>query len=224
VSDQILGGSSKQCDWVTKEQIKTLNPKSVVDFGSGRGKYCRFVRELLGSDVLITAVDGYKPAADNLEKSGLCNHVDHVLLQRWFDGNKEKYDLAIFGDVLEHLPPRKIKSVLRKSFEVFKWIIIVLPLYDIFQRDSYGNKLEDHVAYIGPDFFDKFHPLEKHIVSKARDGTPYDIMNILLSSEYKDTRKPVKKILRQVRHYLILTLQHIGLAKAFVDFENFIRG
>jgi len=221
--EETVGGSSRQSDWVAREQISSLNPKSVVDFGAGRGKYCRFVRELLGSDVELTAVDGYKKAAEGLEESHLCDQVDNMLLERWFDNNTDKYDLAIFGDVLEHLHPRVIRRVVEKALKVFKYIIIVIPLYDIFQRDTYGNRLEDHKAYIGPKFFDRYHPIEKHIVYRDRHGTPFDIMNILLWSEYTDNRKPYKKILRRARHYLLLALQPLGLAKAFVDLENFLR-
>jgi len=221
--EETLGGSSHQSDWVAREQIISLDPKSVVDFGAGRGKYCRFVRELLGSDVELTAVDGYKKAAEGLEESHLCDKVDNMLLERWFDNNTDKYDLAIFGDVLEHLPPKVIRRVVEKALSTFKYIIIVIPLYDIFQRDTYGNKLEDHKAYIGPKFFDRYHPIEKHIVSRERHDTPFDIMNLLLWSEYADRRKPYKKILWQVRHNILKLLQLIGLAKVFVDLENFLR-
>jgi len=113
--------------------------------------------------------------------------------------------------------------VVEKALRRFKYIIIVIPLYDIFQRDNYGNKLEDHNAYLGPTFFDRYHPMEKHIIYRGRHNTSYDIMNLLLWSEYTDNRKPYKKILWHARHYLLKLLQQVGLAKAFVDLENFLR-
>ena len=223
MSDQKLGGSSSQADWIMKYQIKTLNPKSIVDFGAGRGKNCRIAREVLGTNVHITAVEGYKIAADLLLESTLCNHVENVLLERWVDNNDKKYDLAIFGDVLEHLKPRLIRDVINKSLRIFRHIIIVVPLHDIFQRDSYGNELENHKAYIRANFFDKYSPKEKHITYGSHYGTGYDIMNILLSSEFTDTRKLYKRILKRVRHYILTILQRVGLARVFADLETFIR-
>lgn len=223
MSDLKLGGSSFQADWVIKHQIKTLNPKSVVDFGAGRGKNCKFVREILGTDVHITAVEGYKIAADLLLEDNLCDHVDNVLLEHWIDNNDKNYDLAIFGDVIEHLKPRAIREVINKSFSSFKHIIIVTPLYDIFQQDDYGNKLEDHKAYIGINFFEYYSPAEKHIIYGAHCGTQYDIMNVLISTEFTDTRKFYKKILKRTRHYILTILQRVGLARVFANFETFIR-
>jgi hypothetical protein len=53
---------------------------------------------------------------------------------------------------------------MRSAMEQFDHIIIVVPLHDIFQDDSYGNGLEIHWAYITHHFFDRYKPVEKHIV------------------------------------------------------------
>lgn len=217
--DQRVGASSDQADWIIKNQIQVLNPKSVVDFGAGGGKNCRFLRELLGPDIHITAVEAYRIAAELLLGNNLYNRIDNVLLEHWTHNNVNKYDLAIFGDVLEHLKPRIIRQVINKSLKFFKHIIIVVPLHEIFQGAEYGNELEIHRTYIGADYFDRYDPKEKHIVY----GDYYNIMNILLSSEAKNKIQYHKKVLRIVRHYIIVFLQPFGLARAFVRFEAFIR-
>jgi len=209
-----LGSSVSICDYILKQQVQDIQPAKVVDFGAGRGKNCIIVREIMGAECFIRAIEGYKKAADFLIEKKVCDKVDALLLEDWIDRNREHYDLAIFGDVLEHLPANVIRRVLSRALLYFKYIIITVPLYDIFQDDSYNNLLEIHRAYITPNFFDKFYPKEKHIIK----GDGYTIMNILILSDWQQRTPLRKKIANYIFHCIILLLQPIGLARPFVTF------
>ncbi len=161
-----LGSSANDADYVFKNVVSQLNPKTVVDFGCGGGKIGKLVREC--SEIATTiGVDGFKPAVEEAEKSGYYEKCVHGLIQNWIYSTTEKYDLGIFGDVLEHLNPREIHKVVKKSTGIFKHIIIIAPLHECLQGVCYDNELEIHKTYITENFFDRYHPVQKFI---SRNG------------------------------------------------------
>lgn len=209
-SEAQLGSSTSLCDFVLEHQLLQLKPSSVVDFGAGGGKNGRLVRRVL-PDVKLTAVEGYEPACAALRNGGIYSDVWSGLIQDWVSQGSERYSVAIFGDVLEHLKPGEIHDVLRACLHKFDHIIIVVPLHDIFQDDSYGNKLEIHKSYVTEHFFDRYHPTEKHIVEGS-----YTIMCLLISTRRQ--RKPLfNRIAWNVFHASMLALQPLGLARPLVD-------
>jgi hypothetical protein len=209
---QQYGSSETLCDYVIKEQIAEINPKKIVDFGAGGGKIGKIAREILGEKVNLIAVEGYKKTADMLSELPLYNRVYHSRIQEWLNTNTDSYDLAIFGDVLEHLTAKEIHRVIKQSINKFEQIIIICPLYNLFQGASYGNPLEIHRTFITSNFFDRYHPAEKHIIRKV-----WTIMNIRILS----TSKPLplyRNLIHCGFHKCILCLQPLGLARPFVNF------
>jgi hypothetical protein len=209
-SSQQLGSSVAICDFVIEEQLRKLAPKSVVDFGAGAGKNGIIVRRIVPECELV-AVEGYEPAVQSLRTGGVYNKVHHALLQEWVADGSDRFSLAIFGDVIEHLTPRQIHSVLSICLKRFDHIIIVVPLHDIFQDDSYGNELEIHRAYITESFFDRYMPIEKHIVEGG-----YTIMNVRIDSS-RERAPLVRSIPWKIFHCFMLVLQPLGLARVFVN-------
>jgi hypothetical protein len=190
----------------------SIDVDNLVDFGAGAGKNGKLARSVLGSTCKLIAVEGYEPAAIVLREQNIYDRVDHALLQDWVDSEKERHSVALFGDVIEHLTPSEIHRVLKACIKKFDYVIVVVPLYDIFQDDSYGNELEVHKAYITPSFFDRYKPAERHIV----EGETYTIMNLLI-----ETRRPKKPLLKSVLwngfHLTMLALQPLGLARPLVS-------
>jgi hypothetical protein len=211
-SEAQLGASATFCDYITETQIRKLAPQSIVDFGAGAGKYGWLIRRILGNEPHIIGVDGYQPAVDALSKGGVYSTASCKLLQNWLDDTSDRHSLAIFGDVIEHLTPGEIHRVMRSAMERFDHIIIVVPLHDIFQDDSYGNALEIHRAYITHDFFDRYKPVEKHIVQ----GDEYTIMNVLIPTK-RMNEQTVKRWAWRAFHYSMLALQPVGLARPLVN-------
>ncbi|MHA1661191.1 MAG: hypothetical protein ACTSUT_18990 [Promethearchaeota archaeon] len=219
--DHQFESSVPYCDYIVKNQISQICPRNAVDFGAGAGKYCRILRDILGNACHITAIEGFKKAADMLRDKEFYDLVYNELLEEWLDKSDEDYDLAILGDVLEHLRPRMIRKVLKKAMPKFRNVIIVVPLHDIYQDALNENKLEIHQAYITSNFFDRYSPKEKHIIC----GDEYIVMNVLLNNEKGGQEDITRRISKFMLHYVILLLQRLGLARQFVNFlkRHFIR-
>jgi len=209
---QHAGVSSSQCDYVLDRQLAQLRPANIVDFGAGAGKIGRMVERALGTSCQRIAVEGFEDAARMLRDNKVYDRVDTALIQEWLEKDPGRYSVAIFGDVIEHLTPRQIHAALKKCLEKFDYIIILVPLYDIFQDDAYGNPLEVHRAYITSGFFDRYKPVEKHIV----EGDEFTIMNLLIPATRQ--HKPLyRRLSWRAFHYSMLALQPIGLARPTVD-------
>lgn len=205
------GTSSSVLDYVLLEQIVNIRPRSVYDFGAGAGKIGRLVKGVFPS-CRVTAVEGFFETVKFLRAHGVYDNVISCVIQDWFEGCAPDFkgDLAIFGDVLEHMTPWEIHQVVRAALRHFKHVLILTPLHEIFQEDNYGNKLEIHRTYVTQDFFDEYGVLEKHI---AQDGE-WQIMNVHLAEA--PVRKPLyKRAAEAVFHRAMLILQPLGLAKAF---------
>ena len=114
--------------------------------------------------------------------------------------------------MIEHLRHKEIHTVLKLCIKKFKNIIIVCPLYDIFQEDAYGNLLETHQTYITSTFFDHYKPVEKHIVI----GEKFTLMNLYIKPS-SNSIQLYRKLSWLIFHYIILVLQPIGLASPFVN-------
>jgi hypothetical protein len=200
------------CDYIVAQQLAALRPREVVDFGAGGGKNGRIVRSVLGKDCALIGIEGFERSARTLREQGIYDRVDAALIQDWVQRDSGRYSLAIFGDVIEHLTAREIHGVVNRCLEKFTYIIIVVPLYDIFQDDAYGNPLEVHKAYITGGFFDRYKPIEKHIIESPR----FTMMNLLLA--VRREQKPLyRRVLGGVFHVGMLTLQPLGLARPAVD-------
>ena len=209
--EQEFGSSANNCDYILKRQIEKLTPKTIVDFGPGAGKIGEIIRDTLHYDYTITGVEGCAKTASMLAECGLYDKVHHCLIQDWIRHNSSHYDLAIFGDVLEHLSHKELRRVVKKSLQLFDHVIIHVPLHAILQDDAYGNPLEIHRSYITERFFDRYRPTQKHIVT---DG--YTIMNVMIQSRRKQELL-LSSLCISLFHLLMVSLQPLGLARHFID-------
>ena len=212
--DHRCGTSVSYLDYVLRNQIERIKPQQIVDFGAGSGKIGLIAREILDKDVNLIAVEGFENTVTALTAQNTYNKVYHSLIQGWVEFQESsQLDLAIFGDVIEHLKPKEIHMVLKLCIKKFKNIIIVCPLYDIFQEEVYGNPLETHQTYITSNFFDHYKPVEKHIVI----GEEFTLMNLYIKPS-SNSIPLYRKLSWLVFHNIMLVLQPIGLARPFVNF------
>lgn len=125
-------------EWICDFIKKNFNNRSeIIDFGAGSGTYKR----LLGEDYTnVDAVDCWKPFYEDLSKLYRNVYIDDL---RDFNFNK-KYDLAIFGDVLEHLSVKDARSIIDKAKSNCKHILVGVP-YCYKQGSLYGNDAEIHI-------------------------------------------------------------------------------
>jgi hypothetical protein len=207
------GVSSSLCDYILRQQLAEIRPRQIVDFGAGGGKNGRISREMLADQVRLVAVEGCPETAKMLSGQGLYDEVHESLIQAWVAKDANHYDLAIFGDVLEHLAPREIHAVLGQCLKKFKHIIVICPLHEVFQEDIYDNPLEVHQTYVTIDFFDRYNVIEKHLVKRGY----WTIMNIRILSECEP--KPISKRLSHfIFHNSMRALQPLGLSMPFANF------
>lgn len=158
------GTSHPTMDFFVEEQIKKINPAKIVDFGAGTGKYGIMLRKIYGKKADITAVEIFTKTCNFLKKNKIYNCVVRSSILDWLKNNKDSYDLAIFGDVLEHLDSKRdLRSVLDTSLNFFKHIIIVSPLGIEKQEAIGGNIYEEHKIIITEDLFQDYNVKEKNI-------------------------------------------------------------
>jgi hypothetical protein len=209
------GSSASFCDYILMHQLTEIKPRQIVDFGAGGGKIGKIVRQVLDENVRLIAVEGCEKTVRMLCSQGVYDEVNHTLIQKWDFEDSTKYDMAVFGDVLEHLTPGEIHAVIRRSIKKFRHIIVICPLHEIFQKEIYGNPLEIHRTYVTSAFFDRYNPIEKHIV-RGIDGIEWTIMDVRIVSA--DKAAPIyRRVSWFVFHNTILILQPLGLARPFVN-------
>ncbi len=159
-----------------RQQIATISPRTVVDFGAGRGKMGALCRELKGDNVELTAIEGCTRTVALLERTGIYNRVHEGLLQDWIDANAQRCDLAIFGDVLEHLTRKQALHALNTMLRFASNIIVNIPLRNLHQDGHDENPLEAHRAYFTERCFDsRFIVREKHVASPSLGYTKMNI-------------------------------------------------
>ncbi|GAI08012.1 unnamed protein product, partial [marine sediment metagenome] len=113
--------------WVVKT-LQKLNPRRVVDAGSGRGYYGKMISGCL-KDCIVIGVEIYEPylkAYPNLKKYYLKMILGDI---REVIHEEEMYgDLIIFGDILEHLLKEDVHPLLRESIKKFRYILVSAPI------------------------------------------------------------------------------------------------
>jgi len=208
-----LGSSNSVCDPLIVRTLEFVQPRTLVDFGAGAGKNGRLARAAVPS-CHCTAVEGHPPTAAHLRAEGVYDSVYGGLLQNWLvdavrDG--EYADVAIFGDVLEHLRPGEGHRVLRQALRVFRHVLVVVPLHDVFQDAIEGNELEVHRAYITVGWFDRYRPEWQHI---AREGR-YTVIAVHLTPQVPLSMG--RRLSRGGFHTALVGLQLLGLARPTVE-------
>ncbi len=160
------GGSIAVKDPFVCAELAAIQPRTVVDFGAGAGRMGELCRRILGPDVHLTAVEACDSTVELLHTTGIYSEIEHALLQNWIADNMRRFDLAIFGDVLEHLDRREVFSVLNHVLDFAKHVIVTVPLRNLQQDGNLANPLEEHRAYLFEKNFDRRYLFrEKHLLA-----------------------------------------------------------
>jgi hypothetical protein len=155
------GGESRDItDAIVEGRIRQINPATIVDFGAGKGKYGKMVKNIR-RHIHTTAVEIDKKTAWYLRIHLIYNKVVRRDILGWLRKNHRIYDLAIFGDVLEHLCKDDIYAVVNLALKYFKNILIIVPVGEEKQGPIDGNVYETHLTIITEDFFERFNIIDK---------------------------------------------------------------
>ena len=132
------------------QSIITLNPKSVLDLGSGFGKYGLLCREYIDLPA-DRAYGKFKRRIDSIEafkkyKTPLYNYVyDHVYFGDAIEilkKNKFKYDLVVFIDVLECLNKKNGKALIEEILKNSEGLLMSIPKVIWNEKAEFGNPYE----------------------------------------------------------------------------------
>ena len=116
-------------------------PLRVIDVGAGTGKWGRLLHERVPMD----ALEIWQPY---VLQYGLAEYYDRVYVDdaRAF-GYWRAYEVAILGDVLEHMPKDDARSLVTKMLIAELKLFLSIPVTDCPQKgEPFGNPYEEHVA------------------------------------------------------------------------------
>ena len=112
----------------------------VVDVGAGMGKWSKLTRHLVGG---IDAVEAFQPYISRFSLTDLYDQVYNEDMRTFgFSGG---YDVAILGDVLEHIEKPEALIFIEKLKSCVGRIFLTIPISLCIQDGSfYGNEFETH--------------------------------------------------------------------------------
>lgn len=153
--------------------IVEVSPQRVLDIGVGFGRWGMIVREFCDVwrgrpffrewSAHIEGVEIYPKYIASYHKS-FYDKI-HICDAAEFIGNlKQRFDLVIFGDVLEHFPRNIGEETLKKCLRQADYMLINVPLGDVWPQDElHGNIHERHESVWNPEDFEAFPVVRKEI-------------------------------------------------------------
>lgn len=129
---------------IFKEEIKKWiyenfdENSEILDVGAGCGTYNKLLENRYKN---MDAVEIFYP---NIIRYGLFEKYRNVFKCNIVDFTYSKYDLIIFGDIIEHLSVKDAQKVLKYAFDKCDNFIVALPY--CYTQDEYGgNEWEKHL-------------------------------------------------------------------------------
>jgi len=121
-----------------KQIIKCLSPKTILDIGAGAGTYSKLMR----GNEHWTALEIWEPY---IEKYNLRYLYDEVVIEDIRKWTPKKYDVAIAGDVLEHMSAEESRNVLVALRKNVDFTFVSVPFGTNPQGEVEGNPYETHI-------------------------------------------------------------------------------
>lgn len=124
------------------EKIKEINPKKVLDVGSGMGIYYDLIKGNLEGDIWIDGLEVWEPY---IEEFKLIEKYDGLYMADVREHRNFDYDLVIFGDVLEHMSEEDAIAVWERTSQQARYGLISIPIKHYPQEGINNNPYEVHV-------------------------------------------------------------------------------
>ncbi len=171
--------------------IKTLDPQRILDFGAGFGRWGILAREFLEiwgdanySGIWKRQIDGVEVFADYIKPYHHYFYTNIYIEEgySWIFSNTAKYDLAIFGDVLEHFEKTKAFQILDKALSISDFVLVNIPLGSNWEQSGKdSNDYEEHKSIWREADFNIY----KHKVIKLfRDDTGRKFCVVIISKTH----------------------------------------
>ena len=145
-----MPGSVRENDDFVIDFVRKNRINFVLDVGAGKGTYFELLDAQVNGD--IDGIEVWQPYIDQYDL--------HEKYDKLYVGDARsivelipsgKYDLIIFGDILEHMPKEDALTLWEESARVAKWGLISVPIIHYPQGAEFGNPYEVHVQ-------DHLHP------------------------------------------------------------------
>lgn len=146
--------------------VAKLSPKRILDVGPGAGKWGVLLKD---PSRVVDAVEIFFPYVSHFGLTLLYNHIFvGDILQ--FPLKKRQYDLAILGDVLEHLSVENAQKLLGTFRKNHIPVLITVPyLYP--HPAAYGNPWEEHLQPdLTEEIFNERYPGFKLLYGNEQQG------------------------------------------------------
>lgn len=127
-------------------QENDKNIKRILDIGVGSGTYAKLIKgNQTCSDAEWIGVEAWAPYIEKFNLKELYSTIinQDVRLLDW--NNLGKFDVAIAGDVLEHMTKDEAISLVDNILNNAKVLIISIPIVHMPQDAYEGNPFEIHV-------------------------------------------------------------------------------
>ncbi len=202
--------------------IRLINPHSILDAGMGFGRWGILSREFLevwDDDNIhgkwnrtIDAIEIYKPYIKDFHRYFYSNIYNDDLIN-FFGVNTKKYDLIIFGDVIEHLQKNDGIDVIRKALLMSEYVLINIPIGKFWEQIA----LEDNInqAHNSVWYINDFRKLGFAKIKVFRDYQLRKFAVIVLSARKISLRKLYK--LKYGKHFFIK-----NFIKHYLGFRNLV--
>jgi 2-polyprenyl-3-methyl-5-hydroxy-6-metoxy-1,4-benzoquinol methylase len=140
-----------------KEYLKNKYTGNVriLDVGAGCGTYYDLLHDYFR---YIDAVEVFKPNIENYNLTQKYHKVFNINIK---DFRYDKYDIIIFGDIIEHLDVKEAQEVLKYAYTRCKEMIVAVP-YQLEQGIEEDNIYEIHKqADLTPKIMEERYPFLK---------------------------------------------------------------
>ncbi|MGD9533520.1 MAG: methyltransferase domain-containing protein [Candidatus Nitrosocosmicus sp.] len=181
------------------EMLISINPNSVIDIGSGFGKFGVLCREYLdlrdgrqkyGFKRRIDCVEVFPDYISPLHNYVYNKTYNHNILDI-VPKLRLRYDLVLLIDVLEHFEKNEGKYLLKTLLKGNEGIIISTPKKPSPQKDAFGNIYETHRSVWSKEDLKQFG--ESHFIKDDMSWICYVSSKPNLIDEFTEELKILKK-------------------------------
>lgn len=125
--------------WLSKN---ARDISSMIDFGAGAGNYAKiFIAH--APRIHRTAVEVFEPY---IKKFRLASLYQKIIVADFSKMELPAGDLAILGDVVEHLPKEPARAFVASVVAKYPHVIVSIPVGSYPQGTVYGNDFERHLS------------------------------------------------------------------------------
>ena len=118
--------------------IRNLKHDRMLDIGCGEGTYAKLFPE-----AKWTGVEIWEEYIHQYKLGDIYHDLFNCDAREW-EPNGERWDVAVAGDVLEHMTEQEAFLLFQKLRDCADWVVISIP-FNMPQGEWYGNPHERHV-------------------------------------------------------------------------------